>query len=253
MRNYRKIFSASLAALLSLTLLPAAQAAGWQFEVTPYLWALNMDGRVGVGPVSTHIDENFDDILKHLNFAAMVYATAHQDKFGMYGNALYANLSDSGNLGPLHVKATNHYGIFGVGISYIAYEHRITWLSKYTLEPYAGARYTLNNTTLKVNNFSVSNNQHWTDPVIGLELNYILNRQWSYKLAGDIGGTNTNTHYSYSATGLIGYTPQTTWTNTTTSFGYHYLAQHYQTGHGLNFYNWNMHLFGPVLALSIRF
>jgi hypothetical protein len=253
MKNNRKIFSRILAVFLGLIILPAAQASDWQFEVTPYLWALNMKGNVGVGPLNAHIDETFGDIFKHLDWAAMVYATAHQDRFGIYGNAMYASLSDSGSFGPISINATNHYGIFGAGISYIAYQHRITWQSNYNLEPYLGARYTINNTTLKISRFSISDNKHWTDPVVGLRLNYALDRQWSIRLAGDVGGTNTTTHYSYSATGLLGYTPRTTWTNTTTSLGYHYLVQHYQTGRGLNFYNWDMRLFGPVLAFSIRF
>jgi hypothetical protein len=244
--------------LTTCTLMPAtASASQWQFEVTPYLWTLNMNGQVGIGPVTTHVNESFSNIFHHLDFAAMVYASAHKDDFGFYGNVLYASLSDSGNLGANHgirVKANEDYGIFGAGISYVVGRHEFSNLSAIAVEPYAGARYNLVNTSLKVNNFStLRDNQHWTDPVLGLNLNYMFNKQWSLRLAGDIGGTSTNRQYSYSATGLIGYTPQSFWTNTTTSLGYHFIAQHYISGSGFNRYEWNMHLFGPVLAFTIRF
>jgi hypothetical protein len=259
-----KTFRQRVAKLITLGALAAgsifsvsADASPWQFEVTPYLWALNMNGQVGVGPILAHVDESFGDIFKHLDYAGMIYATAHKDEFGFYGNALYAALSDSASGGPnniIRIKANEDYGIFGAGISYIVGQHQFSNLSEIAVEPYAGARFTLVNTSLKINNFrTLHDNQHWTDPVLGLNLKYQFNKQWSLRLSGDIGGTSTNRQYSYSATGLIGYTPVSFWTNTTTSIGYHFLAQHYLSGSGLRFYEWNMHLFGPVVALSIRF
>jgi hypothetical protein len=260
MKTYRnrlcKMLSAGI--LLTGTLLSvSASASPWQFEITPYLWALNMNGQVGVGPTTAHVNETFSDIWHHLDFAGMVYGSAHKDEFGLYGSALYAALSDSGTLGPhggISVKAYEDYGIFGAGASYIVAKHQFSNLSEVTVEPYAGARYTLVNTSLKVATLPTArDDQHWTDPVIGLNLNYAFNRQWSIRLMGDIGGTSTNRQYSYSATGLIGYTPVSFWTNTTTSLGYRFLAQHYVSGSGLRYFDWNMRLFGPVIAITIRF
>ncbi|MES2218312.1 MAG: hypothetical protein V4501_07865 [Pseudomonadota bacterium] len=243
--------------LLTTLLSVSASASPWQFEITPYLWALNMDGQVGVGPVTANVNETFSDLFRHLNFAAMVYGSAHKDDFGLYGSALYAALSDSGTVGPhsgISVKAYEDYGIFGAGASYIVAKHEYSNLSRIIVEPYAGARFTLVNTRLKVANLSTArDNQHWTDPVIGLNLKYEINKQWSIRLMGDVGGTSTNRQYSYSATGLIGYTPVSFWTNTTTSLGYHYLKQRYMSGSGFNSFYWNMNLFGPVIAISIRF
>jgi hypothetical protein len=254
--NFGKWISAGLLVTSSL-LSASSHASEWQFEVTPYIWALNMNGHVGIGPVTTKVDESFGDIFKHLDFAAMVYGTAHKDQFGFYGNIVYASLSDSASFGPgsiIRTKAYNDYGIFGAGISYIVGQYQFANLSVIAFEPYAGARFTLNNTSLKINNFStLHDNQHWTDPVLGANLEYKINPQWKIRLQGDVGGTSTNRQYSYSATGLIGYTPQSFWTNTSWLLGYHFLAQHYESGNGLRFYEWNMHLFGPVLALSIRF
>jgi hypothetical protein len=229
-----------------------AFATPWNFEITPYIWALNMNGHTSVGPATLPVDQTFSDIFKHLNVAGMLYATAHKDRFGLYFNGIYAVISDGETVDGIHISGKNKFGVFGAGISYIAYQNQLNWQSKFILEPYAGARYTLNNTTINLNNFSFSKNVNWTDPVLGLRMDYIYNKKWSGYLIGDIGGTNTTTHYSYSAGAFVSYQPPT-WRYVKTYLGYRLLDQHYQTGHGLGYYNWNVKLFGPVLGFGITF
>lgn len=228
-------------------------AAPWTFELAPYLWATNMNGKVGVGHVSATIDQSFSDLLRHLDFGAMLYGTAHKDNFGLYGNAMYIILSDSAERDHfINIHAKNHFGIFGAGISYIVWQHQFTNSQKISLEPYAGARTTLNNTTVTVNGFHFKKDVNWTDPVIGLRTAYNFNRCWATHLIGDIGGTNTSTHYSYSASAFLSY-QGVKWQHVKTYLGYRFLKQHYETGSGINFYNWNMKLFGPVLGIGFIF
>jgi hypothetical protein len=252
----RKIFTSFfISCFLSASMSIPAQASEWQFEVTPYLWALNMNGHTNVGPLSAPIDQSFSDIFKHLNFAAMIYGSAHKDAFGLYGNVLYAKttVNDNFDSDRIRVRVTNSFGVYGAGASYIVYSQTFSNQQLLQLEPYAGARYTINNTSLKINNLRGSLNEHWTDPVVGLQVRYHFNNRWSLFLAGDVGGTSTATDASYSATALLGYSPATMWTNTTTYLGYRLLSQHYQTGSGLGFYNWNVRLYGPVIGITIKF
>jgi hypothetical protein len=227
-----------------------ATAMPWKFEIDPYIWAINMNGRVGVGPATAHVDESFHDILKDLNFAAMVYAAAHKDKFGLYVNIIYAVTSTDASVPPISIDVKNKLGIFGAGISYIVLDRKYPNYREIIVEPYAGARYTLNNTTVNISHFGVSDNVNWTDPVIGLRLTYNLNKKWYVNLSGDIGGTNHATDCSYSAMGLLGFEP---WEHTGFYLGYRLLSQHYQKGTGLNFYNWDMKLFGPLLGFRFTF
>ncbi len=231
----------------------ATVASPWTFELAPYLWATNMIGRVTVGPASAHIDQTFSDLLNHLDFGAMLYGTAHKDNFGLYGNGMYVVLSDSVQPTPLiNIKAKNYFGIFGAGISYIVWQHQFINSQKMSLEPYAGARYTLNNTTVTLADIRFKKNVNWTDPVIGMRMDYDFNRCWGSQLVADVGGTNTSTHYSYSAGAFVSY-QNPMWQHVKAYLGYRFLQQHYETGSGLNFYDWNMKLFGPVAGVGFIF
>ncbi len=98
---------------------------------------------------------------------------------------------------------------------------------------------------------STSSNHAWTDPIIGLRLNYDFNKNWEVIGAADIGGTNFNNHKSININGYVGYTLSSA---PCVSFylGYRWLDQHYETGSGVDYFLWNMKLFGPVLGVNFR-
>ncbi|MDX1900744.1 MAG: hypothetical protein SFW66_01910 [Gammaproteobacteria bacterium] len=229
-----------------------AFAAPWQFEIAPYIWGMNMRGRTSIGPATFDVNQSFTDLLKHLDVAAMLYATAHKDQLGFYFNGMYSSLSDNGHFYDVKVHADNQFGVFGGGISYIAFQRQLSNERAVSLEPYAGVRYTLNNSTLKLNNSSFSKNVNWTDPVIGLRFDYAFNKKWTALLIGDIGGTNASTHYSYSAGAFLGY-QSLSWQHVKLYLGYRILGQHYQTGSGRSFYDWDMKLYGPLLGIGFIF
>ncbi len=111
-----------------------------------------MDGTVQTGSLRTHINQDFSEILSEMNWGGMLWLEAQHGKFGIYGNALYASLENQyhDNFGTATVN--NDFGIFGVGISYEMYQHVFAQSShaSMNIKPYAGIRYTLNDTTVKV-------------------------------------------------------------------------------------------------------
>jgi len=228
----------------------------WKFEVAPYLWAANMNGRTSIGPATVHINQSFSDILKHLNVGGMLYAAAHKDRFGIYFNGVYVNVSDgshlSTNLGNINTHLNNRYSIVGAGISYIVVDKMFASGGQFTLEPYLGFRDTINNTSVKINKLSFKKNVSWTDPVVGIRLDYLFNKVWGILAQGDIGGVNASTQYSYSWGAFLHCRPSS-WTHAQMYLGYRLLDQRYQTGSGRSFYDWNMKLFGPLLGLSFNF
>lgn len=229
----------------------------WQFQIAPYLWAINMSGRVQIGPAAAHISENFSDILHQFQGGGMVYLDAQKNNFGLYANALYAVLEQQDSKGPVTAKLKNNFGVFSAGVSYIVYQKNFTHgsdASHFLIAPYVGARYTLNNTRLTVPfiSFAKSSDYHWTDPTIGARVRYDFNKKWQVLVAGDVGGTNLSSDKSYNVQGYVGYSPVSLKT-TTFYAGYRMLYQHYVTGSGLNKYDWSMRLFGPVLGVSFGF
>lgn len=255
--------------LASLTLLTAVSAtsayaedAAWQVNVAPYVWAIAMNGHVQSGTRQLHVNQSFSDLVSEMNFGGMLWVEAKQDKVSFFANVLYASLENDEHVNPVYIDATNKFGIFSGGMAYEIYKYcfgysRMGDTNVFTLEPYLGLRYTINNTSINVKdlpavNIHLTNDQNWTDPFIGLRLNWAFGKVWSLMLAGDVGGRNRSDQYSYNATGLIGYKPQS-WGNATIYLGYRILDQRYQDGSGTDFFDWNMKLSGPLLGVNFAF
>lgn len=224
----------------------------WQFTVAPYLFAVNMNGTVGIGSETANVSQSFGDIVRHLNFGGMIFLSAAYGKWAISLNSLYASVSNSVSIGPYTATGKNNFGLFTPTLSYTAYQTNFNNSgSKFAISPYIGARTTVNNSKLTIANITVSDNQTWTDPIIGATLNYGY-CNWSAILFGNIGGTSSNTDYSYDVSGYIGYNPSS-FKVATFYGGYQYLRQKYSTGSGLNAFAWNMKLFGPVVGVAFTF
>ncbi len=237
---------------------PLATSSPWHFEVAPYLWATNMNGTIKIGDVTSHVNQTFGDLIAHLNWGAMLWLSANKDKFGLFVNALYASASINTSDDTLPIKAKSNFGIYSAGLSYQVYQTMIGNSStQFSITPYAGARYTNNHASLTVNSpygsFRAADDENWTDPIVGARLEFDFTKAWLVTLAGDIGGTNASSNYSYNLIGLLGFKPQTMWTSTAWYLGYRLLDQHYITGSGENYFNWNMKLFGPMAGVSFTF
>lgn len=228
--------------------------SNWQFDVAPYLWAINMNGRVGVANQTLHNDQSFSDLLNQLNWGGMLWLGAHyKENLGFFVDSVYASLSSSQDVDTFMVNARNHFGVFTGGISYKVLSKNLGNSSvnnRLELEPYIGARYTTNDTTLTVESIKFIDNQNWTDPIVGIHLNYFMTPKWSLLLMGDIGGTNRNSDASYNLLGALGYKPTSM---ATIYLGYRDLYQLYKTGSGISYYDWQMRIFGPVLGVNFRF
>jgi hypothetical protein len=66
----------------------------WRFEVTPYGWLQGITGRLGIGRLETPVNASAGDILKALNFEAMLTAEARKGSWVVGFDAIYASVSD---------------------------------------------------------------------------------------------------------------------------------------------------------------
>lgn len=230
-----------------LSVVFSVQASPWNYEVAPYLWATSIAGTQQTGPYRFHVSESFTELLKHLDFGAMLYISAYRNNFGVFFNGIYSKVSDDINsLRDLHIHMASAMTIDTAGISY-----RIHPNTSWVLEPYLGARYTLNSTKLDINNLNIKQKYNWTDAVVGSRLIYTFNRAWNIEGSADYGrGTNS---YSYNLSALLGYQSPTHFKNTRFYLGYRYLHQNYDHGDQRAYYLWDMNLFGPIAGFVYRF
>ena len=62
------------------------------WKITPYLWLVNMNGDLSIGPIDQDIDESFGDILSNLDFAAQIYAELGKGKHAFHVDYTYLRL-----------------------------------------------------------------------------------------------------------------------------------------------------------------
>jgi len=236
-----------------MTMPPLSAATGdWHIAVTPYLWDLTMAGQAAVGVNETSLERT--------KWGGMLNVEVHKNQFGIFVNGIYSRMSESKNYGFFQATVTNIFGIFTGGLSYDVTSSSFQCVSQIcalTLQPYVGARYTTKETKLSLSGFFMTSDythdQHWTDPIIGINANLLIAREWLLQLGGDIGGTNRNSQYSYKALGLLGYQPKALGTHVTFYAGYQILDQHYVDGINVDYFNWNMKLYGPLVGLSLSY
>lgn len=254
----RKIsLAAALFAAPVMTLAADVNNPAWQFDIAPYLWAAGMNGRVGVGPINAHLTESFSDILSQLNVGGMLWLDAHKGPFGVFLNSMYIVLTQDATIDSVSVDQRTRSGLFTAGLSYIILQKQFIsaegLATEVQLEPYLADRYTLNNVRINVLNFTINNNHHWQDPVLGLRLTCNWPR-FVVQLAADAGGTNAKTQYSYNWTALLGYKPASpSLKHVAFYLGYRNLYQVYKTGSGRNYFNWDMREMGPMLGVNFSF
>jgi hypothetical protein len=233
----------------------------WQFQVTPYLWALALDGDVTVKGVKSSPSVSFSDILQNLDYALMVEGEARKGRIGVYANMIYADLTADDKVSGVRIRADAQTVWAGAGAFYRLGPWALppeAGLSgpKVVVDPYAGARFTYLDSKLEIRNGGPQGdaNESWVDPVVGLRTIWQLSPKWSVTALGDIGGFGVGSDFSWQAAGLVGYRFGLFGDdNARVLAGYRALYQDYKSGSGSNEFKWNMTLHGPTLALAIDF
>jgi len=246
---------------------PAESA--WEFQVTPYLWAISMDGNVTVKGLEADVDLSFHDIWDELNFGFMLAYEARKGNWGLWGDTIYANLGDTnvsgGPRGKINIDPT--VNVFWQGLG--GYYRLGTWdladapgkkKPSVTVDTYFGLRYTYLDLKLDFNGVfqgrvnDVSENKSWVEPLLGVRTIWDLSERWTATLAGDIGGVAFGSDFAWDAFGLIGYRFNLFGDkNARFLAGYRALSQDYTDGNGRDKFKWDVTLHGPILGLGIGF
>jgi hypothetical protein len=232
----------------------------WEFEATPYVWFLSLDGDITVRGQKTSFDVNFDDLVQKTNSAAILNGEVRKGRFGGFVDTVYAELSDDAGSGPirLDLSAENLWLTFGAfyrlgpwDLDPAAHGDALT----VTVDPYIGGRYTYLETQLDLKpgpNFS--GDQAWIDPIIGLRTIWGLSERWSVTLSGDVGGFSVGSDFAWQAVGLVGYGFGLFGDDDAhVMAGYRALYQDYSNGSGANKFEWDVTVHGPILGLSVQF
>jgi hypothetical protein len=242
----------------------ADPADDWEVRFSPSLWLVGMDGDVVVGPVTAHINADFAEMVDESDsiFAISGRVEVWKGRFGAYMDGLFAQLGvddASGPLGLAKIDITLDLTLIDFGLMYRLAE----WPAAADgpaagrtcmLEMYAGGRYTDLDVELDpAMAASRDEGVYWIDPLVGAKLLLPLTADLTLAAWGDVGGFGVESDFAWSATAVFAWEMTLFDKPARLYAGYRGLGQDFEEGGGLNEFDWDVILHGPILGMSMTF
>lgn len=220
----------------------------WQFQIAPlYLWAINIEGDLGVRGRTTNASVDFSDVYDNLEGVLTGRITAiFQEKIGIFFDYNYLDLGQEKVSGQVNVDIGFTSQFVNLGVGYKVNE------GSNPLFVTVGGRYTDLESKIYLNNLGVQleGDESWLDPTIGLDYKHQLNERWFIHLIGDIGGFGVSSDFTWQAGVLVDYQP---WKHVAIVAGYRAIGTDYETGPESNEVLFDATIHGPILGVDFRF
>ena len=247
-----RLIGTSLIVLALMFVCPLAYAEdssdtkAWEFSLAPfYVWAVNMEGDVGMKGVTAPLKMDFGQIFDSLEGLF----TAHfegwwRQKWGFLFDVSYIDISDS-QATPVVTLDVDFQSVMTEFVGFYRFAK-----GPHALEPLAGIRYTSLETDVDILGvpFGVKETEDWVDPIIGARYKYNITEKWLVTLRGDIGGFTVGSDFTWNLGGLIHFQP---WKHIGFAGGYRALDVDYESGSGLSKFTYDVLMQGPILGVNI--
>lgn len=242
----------------------------WALQVTPYMWAAGLDGRISPfrrGP-TMHVEKSFSDVVDDLNFGGFVNVWGRYDRFVFSGDVMYVDTSDGHGTGPLPAMQLPGLGVAippGASVdakvdskqfmATLQGGYRVIDTAQFTLDALGGMRFwhisndvmvTASHALIGSRSASHGESFGWVDPVVGLRAFLPVTEKFSLQSQADIGGFGAGSDFTWSmlATANYAFTE-----HLSVSAGYKALDVDYDRGGHV----YDTRLSGPVLGVTYRF
>jgi opacity protein-like surface antigen len=241
-----------LAIVLAILLAPmAARGQEWQFELTPYLWMRGIDGDVGVrGSPDVSVSADFSDIVKDLDFGAVVAFEGRKGPWGFLLDGVYLKTSKDGDTPGQAFSRIDVESRTAIITPVVGYQ--VFGGDAAALDVFVGARIWVVDTELKLTSGGVvptqrfSETKAWADPVVGGRLRAALFGKLFASLFGDVGGFGVASDFTWQVFAGVGYQFTDRWS---LKVGYRALGVDYESD-GFRF---DVIEHGPLIGLGVRF
>jgi len=268
---------------------PAPAIPGWTFSLTPYAWAISLNGSATVKGRTTDVDANFFQILDHTQFPKGLFelaalGEARYDRFALLTDIAYFKLGLGASI--TRSRAFDRIGAAvgasaGLTVEMVIAEAAAAYeiarwngltspVSTTALDLYAGGRAwwqrgdlqviasgtanIFDLTFSRVGVLSAEKSVSWFDPLVGARLRHQFAPTWDFALSGDVGGFGAGSKFSWQILALLEHeicrSRTVTWS---AMLGYKALSVDYSQGSGLTLYNFDMTIYGPIFGLTARF
>lgn len=211
----------------------------WQYEFTPYVWAVGQRGDIGVarGPSDQQsFSQSFSDIWRRMDIAGMAAFDARYNQWGLLLDAIYLRVSDDASLTTPNGLASLWVNGHVTQQQYAAAGYYRALDGATELDAVAGLRLnviswnidaTLASPLLpdSVISQKFSERKSWVDPYAGIRVKHHFDPQWSVVGYADIGGASSGSNLTWQLLGGVNYAFRP---DLIGKFGYRYISVDYQ-------------------------
>ena len=200
---------------------PASQGDQWQFRITPYLWAAQIESKATVGGYGATVNVYFPELMRHLEGGGMVNFEAQKGKLGFFFDPMGLKVHGDGDLTRIrdtslpvpptrNVTLTLTVGMVEFGGFYQVAKWPLDWKQgsgrAITLDVLAGGRYWYFQSNLDTSSpINVTTYTNFVDPIMGARTKIDLTDKLMLNLEGDIGGFDVGSKFTWNAEGSFGY------------------------------------------------
>ncbi len=245
-----------IAAVLILTLTsPAVFAQGdadtWEYSLTPYLWAVGLDGDMLVKGTPIELDLDFDELFDDVEFAGQLHFAAKKGDWSFIVDTTIIRLETEVQSGPATVDTELDYVLMEL-------------LAGYRIAPQwdllGGVRYWFMDVDLDIQgtgplgmSLQADEGEDWADLIVGARFFADISEKWSFIGRADIGGFD------------IGKSADSTWSVSALFFrdfgrkgnkqfvaGYRILDVDFDDGSGLSRFVFDVEQSGPVVGVNFK-
>jgi hypothetical protein len=246
---------AVLPALLAMLAGPAAAQgtapSGWRVQVTPYLWAAGLDGRIRADRrlPTFRVGQSFGEILEDLDLGAFVNAVALRDRTVLMADLAYVDVSRKGGFDT--APPVSGRGAVSEVFATLAAGYRAVSAPGFDLDILGGVRAWQIDAEASVRVAGTplagaSGSLAWVDPILGFRARFDLAPRLSGLVMADVGGFGLASRGTFQATAVVNYAVTD---RLFASAGYRHLAVDYRADGRIL----DIALTGPVLGLTWRF
>lgn len=254
-----KLFSILVFAAVTIICLPVvAQGGGsgdWEFMIAPYAWIAGVNADQTVRGTNVSTEKDFPDILDSLDFAAMLHFEARKNKWALFSDIIYLDLSNDAEVGPVKVDMGIKGALVELGGMY-RIVHRPVGKNKersLALDLLAGGRYVSMEGEIDFRNLpTIDRSKNWIDPIVGGRLIADISDKFTFSGRLDIGGfgIGDGSDFTWNLLAALGYDLSK---STTLWLGYRALDINYDTGSGGNLTEFDLTISGPLVGVGFRF
>jgi len=189
----------------------AGAAAGWSFEISPYVWAAGIDGMIRPrrGFPSFNSSLSFSDILDNLDAGFFVTGSARRDRLVISGDLYYISLSDTVRA-PAPADFLRIKGKAGVVQGTLVGGWRAVDGAAHSLDLMAGVRAGESDVEVQGRiggrpELTVSDDISYAAPVLAMRGRVALSDRFTVTGYGDLGGGTSSVDSTWQLSATLDY------------------------------------------------